>query len=83
MLSTRYISGFNDEIYHTGLCQAVAVFSGSRSARHLVENCLGGTVADNWYGDELYAADSELTYEDGVEIPEGALKGVHQSEKQA
>ena len=77
------ISGFNDEIYHTGLCQAVAVFSGSRSARHLVENCLGGTVADNWYGDELYTADSELTYEDGVEIPEGALKGVHQSEKQA
>ena len=33
--------------------------------------------------DRLYTADSELTYEDGVEIPEGALKGVHQSEKQA
>lgn len=77
------ISGFNDEIYHTGLCQAVAVFSGSQAARHLVENCLGGTVADDWYGDELYTADSELTYEDGVEIPEGALKGVHESEKQA
>lgn len=77
------ISGFNDEIYHTGLCQAVAVFSGSQSARHLVENCLGGTVADNWYGDEVYTADSELTYEDGVEIPEGALKGVHASEKNA
>ena len=63
------ISGFNDEIYHTGLCQAVAVFSGSQSARHLVENCLGGTVAEDWYGDEVYTADSVLTYEEGYEAP--------------
>ncbi len=85
------ISGFNDEIYHTGLCQAVAVFSGSRSARHLVENCLGGTVAEDWFGDELYTADSELTYEEGYEAPAapsgapqgGAPEGEKPAEEQA
>ena len=63
------VSGFNDEIYHTGLCQGVAVFTGSQSARHLVEHCLGGTVAENWFGDEEYteASESELVLEEGYE----------------
>ncbi len=61
------VSGFNDEIYHTGLCQGVAVYTGSQSARHLVENCLGGTVADDWYGDKPYTDDceGELVLEEG------------------
>ncbi|MBM6998767.1 FAD-binding protein [bacterium] len=61
------ISGFNDEIYHTGLCQSVAVFSGSKAARTIVEENLGGTVADDWYGDEIFSEqDSVLNWEDGT-----------------
>lgn len=63
------ISGFNDEIYHTGLCQGVAIFSGSRTARTVVEENLGGTVADDWYGSEDFSADgSILNWEDGTQM---------------
>jgi fumarate reductase flavoprotein subunit len=48
-------SGLNVEVYSTGTAQAAALWSGSKVARHVVANLLGGTVADNWFGDEEYA----------------------------
>jgi fumarate reductase flavoprotein subunit len=48
------VSGFNGEVYSPGTSQAVASWSGSKVARYVVENVLGGTVADNWYGDDDY-----------------------------
>lgn len=45
-------SGWDGEIYGGGTCQPVAMFCGSRSARYIVENLLGGKVADDWYGDD-------------------------------
>lgn len=56
-------SGFNTEIYYVGTCQSSSVWCGSKAARHLIENCLGGTVADNWYGDEIYTKDSVVAYD--------------------
>lgn len=45
-------SGWDGEIYGGGTCQPVAMFCGSRSARYIVDNILGGKVADDWYGDD-------------------------------
>lgn len=45
------ISGFVTDVYETGNCQCVSIWSGSKAGRSLVEQCLGGTVAENWYGD--------------------------------
>ena len=45
------ISGFVTELYTTGQCQSVSIWSGSKAARTIVEERLGGTVADDWYGD--------------------------------
>ncbi len=53
------ISGFNDDIYSTGLCQSVSIWSGSKAARTIVEEELGGTVADDWYGEKEYTDDCE------------------------
>ena len=53
------ISGFNDDIYCTGLCQSVSIWSGSKAARTIVEENLGGTVAEDWYGDKPYTDDCE------------------------
>lgn len=45
------VSGFVSDVYETGNCQCVSIWSGSKAARSLVEQCLGGTVADDWFGD--------------------------------
>jgi fumarate reductase flavoprotein subunit len=47
-------SGFNGEIYTGGTSQGVGSWSGSKVARYVVENVLGGTVKDDWFGDEEY-----------------------------
>lgn len=54
-------SGWDGEVYGGGTCQPVAMFCGSKAARYIVENILGGTVADDWYGDdpEGYAVPTE------------------------
>lgn len=51
------VSGFNTEVYYVGTCQSSSIWAGSKAARHLVEHCLGGTVADDWYGDAEWQAD--------------------------
>lgn len=58
------ISGFNTEIYYVATCQSVSTWGGSKAARHLIENCCGRTVADDWFGDEEYTEDSIVEYED-------------------
>ena len=50
-------SGWDGEVYGGGTCQTVGMWAGSRAARHAVENLLGGTVADNWMGDERSATE--------------------------
>lgn len=45
-------SGWDGEIYGGGTCQPVAMWCGSKAARYIVENYLGGKVADDWYGDD-------------------------------
>lgn len=44
-------SGWDGEVYGGGTCQTVGMWAGSKAARYIVENLLGGTVADNWMGD--------------------------------
>lgn len=44
------ISGFVSDVYETGNCQCVSIWSGSKAARSLVEQRLDGTVADDWFG---------------------------------
>ncbi len=58
------ISGFNDDIYHPGRCQSVSIWSGSKIARTVVEEELGGTVADDWYGTKEYEDGDPLNQED-------------------
>lgn len=48
-------SGLNGEIYSPGTSQAAALWSGSKVARHVVEEVLGGTVAADWFGDHDYS----------------------------
>lgn len=45
------ISGFVTDVYETGNCQCVSIWSGSKAGRSLVEQCLGGAVDENWFGD--------------------------------
>ena len=44
-------SGWDGEVYGGGTCQTVGMWAGSKAARYIVENILGGTVADDWMGD--------------------------------
>ena len=44
-------SGWDGEVYGGGTCQTVGMWAGSKAARYVVENILGGTVADSWMGD--------------------------------
>lgn len=44
-------SGWDGEVYGGGTCQTVGMWAGSKAARYVVENILGGTVADDWMGD--------------------------------
>jgi fumarate reductase flavoprotein subunit len=48
------ISGFDNEVYGGGTCQPVAAWSGSKAARYIVTNVLGGTVAADWMGAVRY-----------------------------
>lgn len=48
------VSGLNVEVYSPGTSQAAGLWSGSLVARHVVEEVLGGTVADDWFGDKPY-----------------------------
>jgi fumarate reductase flavoprotein subunit len=48
------IRGFDNETYGGGTCQPVAAWSGSKAARHIVENVLGGKVAADWMGNVRY-----------------------------
>ena len=43
-------SGWDGEVYGGGTCQTVGMWAGSKAARHIVENVLGGTVAADWMG---------------------------------
>ncbi len=56
------ISGFVTDVYEVGNCQCVSIWSGSKAARTLVEKELGGTVADDWYGDSEWQADQLPTF---------------------
>lgn len=58
------VSGFNDDIYSTGRCQSVSIWSGSKAARTIVEEELGGTVADDWFGTKEYEEGDPLNQED-------------------
>lgn len=58
------VSGFNTEIYYVATCQSVSTWGASKAARHLIENCCGGTVADDWFGPEEYTENSVVEYED-------------------
>ena len=44
-------SGWDGEVYGGGTCQTVGMWAGSKAARYIIENILGGTVADDWMGD--------------------------------
>lgn len=58
-------SGFNTgDLYYVGTCQSSSVWCGSKAARHLVEARLGGTVSDDWYGDEEYTQESVVEYDE-------------------
>ena len=56
------ISGFVTDVYEVGNCQCVSIWSGSKAARTLVEQDLGGTVADDWYGDAEWSNDDRPTF---------------------
>ena len=43
-------SGWDGEVYGGGTCQTVGMWAGSKAARYIVENILGGTVADELDG---------------------------------
>ena len=43
-------AGWDSQTYGSGTNQSVALWYSCAAARHLVENCLGGTVDHNWMG---------------------------------
>ena len=45
------ISGLNVEYYSTGTSQAAGLWSGTVVAREVVENVLGMSVPEDWYGE--------------------------------
>lgn len=49
-------SGWDGEVYGGGTCQTVGMWGGSKAARVIVEDYLGGTVADDWFGPEEYVS---------------------------
>ena len=44
-------AGWDSQVYGGGTNQPVALWCSCVAARHIVENILGGTVADDWMGD--------------------------------
>ena len=49
-------SGYDGEVYGGGTCQASAMWGGSKAARVIIEDYLGGKVADDWFGPEEYGS---------------------------
>ncbi len=49
-------TGWDGEVYGGGTCQTSGMWGGSKAARVIVEQYLGGTVADDWFGPEEYGA---------------------------
>ena len=70
-------SGWDGEVYGGGTCQPVAMFCGSRAARYIVSNLLGGTVAEDWFGDdpEGYAIPTDKVSSGGPGGPGDAPAG--------
>lgn len=56
------ISGFVTDVYEVGNCQCVSIWSGSKAARSLVANELGGTVADDWFGEAEWSAEDRPVF---------------------
>jgi fumarate reductase flavoprotein subunit len=44
-------AGWDSQVYGGGTCQPVALWCSCVAAKHLVENCLGGSVDSQWMGD--------------------------------
>ena len=44
-------AGWDSQVYGMGSNQLVAIFCSCAAARHIVENVLGGSFADDWMGD--------------------------------
>ena len=51
-------SGYDGEVYGGGTCQTSGMWGGSKAARVIVEDYLGGKVADDWFGPEEYRSAS-------------------------
>jgi len=51
-------SGWDGEVYGGGTCQTSGMWGGSKAARVIVEQYLGGKVADDWCGEEYVSAAS-------------------------
>ena len=49
-------SGWDGEVYGGGTCQTVGMWCGSKAARVIVSEYLGGTVAEDWFGPEEYVS---------------------------
>lgn len=54
------ISGYVTDVYETGNCQCVSIWSGLKAGRCLVEQCLDGTVSDDWFGESEWDAGRDL-----------------------
>lgn len=54
------ISGYVTDVYETGNCQCVSIWSGLKAGRCLVEQRLGGTVAEDWFGESEWDAGKDL-----------------------
>ena len=49
-------SGWDGEVYGGGTCQTSGMWGGSKAARVIVEDYLGGKVDDDWFGEEEYVS---------------------------
>ena len=49
-------TGWDGEVYGGGTCQTSGMWGGSKAARVIVEQYLGGTVDEHWFGEEEYVS---------------------------
>lgn len=54
------ISGFVTDVYETGNCQCVSIWSGLKAGRSLVSQRLGKPVAEDWFGPAEWDAGRDL-----------------------
>ena len=59
-------SGWDGEVYGGGTCQTSGMWGGSKAARVIVEQYLGGTVAEDWFGDEDYSSSGSSKKDGGM-----------------